>query len=302
MKAMQRLEKMWEQNRRYTTRYMLVVSGSIFIHAVLAVIFTMAGRLGFAALNGLSIGLYCLWVWLFTRQPVNEGMLLALYLDVVLHACVYNVFLGQETAFYLYPFIIIPVTFFLSTRDIHKRHALPVSVVLSVLSVLLMLITLSAQPLDPFQDAGLTQQFFHVNVLLCALLLCVYTSEFMTETLITQQSLSFHAENDALTGLRNRYGFAKEVEKLHGTQYCVVMCDIDDFKRINDAYGHSVGDAVLSKVGRTLLTGTRREDAVCRWGGEEFLMVLRCDLEAAQATVERIRRKLAATSVEANGA
>ena len=141
-----------------------------------------------------------------------------------------------------------------------------------------------------------------MNVLLCALLLCVYTSEFMTETLITQQSLSFHAENDALTGLRNRYGFAKEVEKLHGTQYCVVMCDIDDFKRINDAYGHSVGDAVLSKVGRTLLTGTRREDAICRWGGEEFLMVLRCDLEAAQATVERIRRKLAATSVEANGA
>ena len=59
MKAIQRLEKMWEQNRRYTTRYMLVVGGSMFIHAVLAVIFAMAGRLGFAAFNVLSIGLYC---------------------------------------------------------------------------------------------------------------------------------------------------------------------------------------------------------------------------------------------------
>ena len=302
MKAIQRLEKMWEQNRRYTTRYMLAVGGSMFIHAVLAVIFAMAGRLGFVALNGLAIGFYCFWVWLFTRRAVDEWMLLALYLDVVLHACIYNVFLGQGTAFYLYPFIIIPVTFFLSTRDIKKSYTLAVSVALSVLSVLLMLITLSIQPIDPFQDSGLTQQFFHVNVLLCALLLCVYTSEFMTETLSTQQSLSFHAENDALTGLRNRYGFTKEVEKLHGTQYCVVMCDIDDFKRINDAHGHSVGDAVLSKVGRALLTSTRREDAVCRWGGEEFLMVLRCDLEAAQATVERIRRKLAVTTVEANGA
>ena len=78
MKAIQRLEKMWDQNRRYTTRYMLVVGGSMFIHAVLAVIFAMAGRLGFVALNGLAIGFYLLWVRLFTRRAVDEWMLLAL--------------------------------------------------------------------------------------------------------------------------------------------------------------------------------------------------------------------------------
>lgn len=302
MNAIHRLEKMWEQNRKYTTRYMLVVSGSVFIHAVLAVIFAMAGRLDFAALNVAAIGFYGLWCWFFTRNAVDEWMLVALYLDVVLHACVYNLVLGKGTAFYLYPFIIIPVTFFLSTRDIKKSYTLPVSVGLSVLSVLLMLVTLIGEPIAPFEDPGLTDQFFHVNVLLCALLLCVYTSEFMTETLSTQKSLSFHAENDLLTGLRNRYGFTKEVEKFHGTQYCVVMCDIDDFKRINDVYGHSVGDAVLSKVGRVLLTSVRRDDAVCRWGGEEFLMVLRCELEVGRSTVERIRRKLALTTVEAEGA
>lgn len=301
MKAIQRLEKMWERDRKYTTRYMLVVGGSVFIHAVLGVIFAAAGRLGFAALNVAAVGFYMLWCWRFTRRAVDGWMLTALYLDVVLHACVYNLYLGQGTAFYLYPFIIIPVNFFFSTRDLKKGNTMLASVILSGVSVLLMLITLSADPIAPFEDPGMTRQLFHVNVLLCALLLCVYTSEFMTETLSTQQALSFHAENDLLTGLRNRYGFAKEVERFHGTQYCVVMCDIDDFKHVNDVYGHSVGDAVLSKVGRVLLTSIRRDDAVCRWGGEEFLMVLRCELEVGRDTVERIRRKLTMTTVEAGG-
>ena len=301
MIALQRLEKMWEQNRKYTTRYMLVVGGSVFIHAVLAVIFAVAGRPVFAALNAASIIFYLLWCWRFTKGAVDEWMLTSLYLDVVLHACVYNLYLGVDTAFYLYPFTIIPVTFFLSTRDLKKGNTMLASAFLSAASVLLMLITLSIEPIAPLEDPGLVRQLFHVNVLVCALLLCVYTSEFMTETLSTQQSLSFQAENDLLTGLRNRYGFTKEVEKFHGTQYCVVMCDIDDFKHVNDAYGHSVGDAVLSKVGRILLTSIRRDDAVCRWGGEEFLMVLRCDLEVGRDTVERIRRKLSLTTVEAGG-
>ncbi|MGM9604438.1 MAG: GGDEF domain-containing protein, partial [Faecousia sp.] len=298
MNTIQRLEKMWEQDRRYTARYMLVVAGSLFFHAVLAVMFALAGRFAFAALNVGSLGFYVLWAFLFARKPVNAWMLLSLYFDVVLHACIYNLALGQGPAFFLYPFIIIPVTFFLSTRDLKNVHALFASVLLSILSVLLMLATLSPAPWAPFADSGLTDQFFQVNMLICVLLLSVYTSEFMTETLNTQKSLSFHAENDQLTGLRNRYGFAKEVERLHGTQYCVVMGDIDDFKQVNDRYGHTVGDLLLSKVGQVLRASVGREDSVCRWGGEEFLMVLCCDLDTARAAVERVRRKLAAVTVE----
>lgn len=296
-----RLEKMWQQDRRYFTRYLLVVAGSVFIHVVLAAMFMMAKRPVLAGLNVGALVFYAIWFYLFTRRPVSGPMLVALYLDVVVHACIYNLLLGQQTAFFLYPFIITPVTFFLSTRDLKKHNSLLASVALSMLSVLLMMGTLAREPLEPFEEHSLVMQFFHVNVLLCALLLCIYTSEFMTETLSTQKSLSFHAENDPLTGLRNRYGFTKEVESLHGTQYCVVMGDIDDFKKINDHCGHNVGDAVLAKVGRVLLTGICREDAVCRWGGEEFLMVLRCEADNARATVERIRRKLAAMSVVHDG-
>lgn len=298
MNIINRIEKMWAQDRRYTTRYMLVFSGSVFIHGVLAAMFAVGGRMGFMAMNLASLVFYALWLISFSHRPVNAAMLLLLYLDVVVHACVYNLYLGKGPAFFLYPFIIIPVTFFLSIRDLKDRHPMFNSVVLAVLSALLMLATLFFQPLAPLEDPRQVEQFFQVNVLLCTLLLSVYTSEFMTETLNTQKTLSFHADNDQLTGLRNRYGFAKEVERFHGTQYCVVMGDIDDFKQINDRYGHTTGDLVLSKVSQAIRTSVSKEDALCRWGGEEFVMVLRADQEAACAVVERVRRKLSGIVVD----
>lgn len=299
MKTIARLETLWEQDRRYTTRYMLVFAGSLFIHMMLAVLFAMTGRAAFALMNGASILVYLLWFILFVRKPMTDGMLLVPYVDVVLHACVYNLYLGAAPAFFLYPFIIIPVTFFLAARDLKHKHTLVNSAVLSIISVLLMLATLSGEPIAPFAASAESAQFFQVNALVSTLLLSVYTSEFMTETLSTQDNLSFHAENDQLTGLRNRYGFTKQVERIHGTQYCVIMCDIDDFKQVNDLYGHTVGDLLLAKIGKVLTSSVRKEDILCRWGGEEFLMVIRSDLEAACQAVERIRRKLTALSVNA---
>lgn len=301
MKTIARLEQIWERDRRYATRYMLVFAGSVFIHGILAVMFGMMGRMGFAAMNAVSIAIYLLWLILFASRPVNDAMLLVPYLDVVLHAVICNLFFGAAPAFYLYPFIIIPTTFFLSARDLKHAHTLRNSAALSVCSVLVMLFTLQGEPIAPFERVD-ADQFFQVNSLICVLMLSVYTSEFMTETLYTQDNLSFHAENDQLTGLRNRYGFAKEMEQIHGTQYCVIMCDIDDFKLVNDLYGHTVGDVLLSKIGKVLSGSVRKEDVLCRWGGEEFLMVIRSDRNAAVSAVERIRRKLQTISVDAGEA
>lgn len=293
-----KLEQIWKQDRQYAMRYMLVFSGSLFIHAVLATMFAVEGRPLLAQLNVASSLFYVIWLWVFSRRRVNDGMLLLLYLDVVIHACLYNRQLGAAPAFFLYPFIIMPVTFFLSLRDLKHSHVLPNAVILSFLSVMAMLITLSTPPTAPLSEPA-ARQFFQVNILITALLLCVYTSEFMTETLSARDDLSFHAETDPLTGLRNRYGFTKEIEHLQGTQYCVIMCDIDNFKQANDLYGHDVGDILLTKIGSTLQSCVRKDDLICRWGGEEFLLVIRSDLENTCTAVERIRRKLSTVAAEA---
>ncbi len=88
------------------------------------------------------------------------------------------------------------------------------------------------------------------------------------------------AGRDPLTGLLNRSQFEEklqqEFENSGRTQrpFSIAMLDIDDFKRVNDTYGHDTGDDVLRKVGLVLMSKTRKSDMRVRYGGEEFVLVL----------------------------
>lgn len=287
MKTITKLEQKWLEDREYMTRYMLVFTGSVFVHLILAMMFAISGHWFFAAMNGISIVFFMVWLHFFAYMPVNAFLLLALYLNVMLHAVVYDLFLGMTPGFFLYPLILIPATFFLSTLDLKHSHTMLYSALLSILSALVMLTSLISPPLAPLKDAELARQFFQVNLLLCTLLLCAFTFECMTEMLNSQKK-TYHTEMDTLTGLRNHYGFIREIERIHGMRYSVVMCDIDNFKQINDLYGHSIGDELLTRIGHMLSTSINKTDVICRWGGEEFLLVLCSDFEDALTLVEQL--------------
>jgi diguanylate cyclase (GGDEF)-like protein len=114
------------------------------------------------------------------------------------------------------------------------------------------------------------------------------------------------SRTDALTGIPNRRSIMELLDReiartfRHGPPVCVVLLDLDHFKRINDSYGHPVGDAVLQETARVLTGLVRTSDAVGRYGGEEFLMVLP-DTTAEGATIllERCRAALASTLIRA---
>ncbi len=88
------------------------------------------------------------------------------------------------------------------------------------------------------------------------------------------------ALHDALTGLPNRVLFEERLDhgliqaKRHGWKLAVLFMDIDNFKNINDSYGHDLGDKVLLTVADRLQSATREEDTVSRWGGDEFVCLL----------------------------
>jgi diguanylate cyclase (GGDEF)-like protein len=88
----------------------------------------------------------------------------------------------------------------------------------------------------------------------------------------------------------------------YGRKVSLVMLDLDHFKQLNDSYGHPFGDLVLQGVGELLNTTLRATDAPCRFGGEEFALVLtESDLEAGMAGAERVRRAIADLAFEGKG-
>lgn len=108
-----------------------------------------------------------------------------------------------------------------------------------------------------------------------------------------------NATIDALTGLYNRRYMLEKLTQEHlraqRTQrgYCLILTDIDFFKQINDQRGHDCGDEVLQAVSQLLLNALRSIDVVCRWGGEEFLMLLpETDSLEARSVAERIRQRI----------
>lgn len=100
--------------------------------------------------------------------------------------------------------------------------------------------------------------------------------------------LRLQASHDDLTGLLNRRGFFERLETESFEEATVVVIDCDDFKDVNDEYGHQVGDEFLKGLAGRLSSGVSSDDLIARWGGDEFLLLLRAPLEAGTEVVQRV--------------
>lgn len=130
---------------------------------------------------------------------------------------------------------------------------------------------------------------------------------YLYERIRTRQTerLEAQAERDTLSGLLNRRGFVAQAERIRqqalrfGHAYAVVLLDVDDFKQVNDRWGHAAGDELLVRVAALLGQCTRKADLLARWGGEEFILLLpQITLEHACAAAEKMRALVQAESID----
>ncbi|WP_376695629.1 GGDEF domain-containing protein [Wenzhouxiangella sp. EGI_FJ10305] len=126
--------------------------------------------------------------------------------------------------------------------------------------------------------------------------------------LVLDEQLRQLATTDALTGLSNRREvedqIAMEMARAgrHDSTFALILGDLDHFKHVNDRFGHSTGDAVLTEIGRILRSNIRIEDRAVRWGGEEFLILLPATGRAeAMKVAEKIRSAIAASPLHCDG-
>ena len=112
------------------------------------------------------------------------------------------------------------------------------------------------------------------------------------------EELEKYVNYDSLTHLLNRKSINyylnsiyKDVKNRHSA-LCVLLIDIDNFKKINDTYGHDCGDEVLKNISQIIVHGVNKNDNVFRWGGEEILVLLKTGEKQAIEVAERIRKEV----------
>lgn len=143
-----------------------------------------------------------------------------------------------------------------------------------------------------------------VNVLLVSFTLWLLT--FLVQTRLARE-LEKLADYDALTLLHNRRTMKSHIadmmrrsERGDGT-FSLLMCDLDNFKRVNDTYGHECGDLILKTVANIISCAVRKDDVAFRYGGEEILVMVRANKEITEQVAERIRADIEAEAITYNG-
>ncbi|MGJ3189275.1 diguanylate cyclase [Paenarthrobacter nitroguajacolicus] len=147
------------------------------------------------------------------------------------------------------------------------------------------------KPLDPFS--------LHIRLLAAQRITSLHADLARYRSALTEQ-----ARTDPLTKLHNRLKLSEDLGNLHRNDhdYCLAMVDVDNFKSYNDIYGHQAGDAALVAIATSLAGAVRKSDAVYRFGGEEFLLVLgEQSTASAGAVMERVRSAVAALRIEHSG-
>lgn len=147
--------------------------------------------------------------------------------------------------------------------------------------------------------AGQTTYELHTHYIQELDLIRVYALD-ITDRKMAEEHIHLLATTDSLTGIANRREFTaileREVARVqrYGKPLSLAMFDLDYFKRVNDTFGHDVGDDVLQAVTRLVKENIRSADVVARWGGEEFMVLMpESDMQAAGRASEKLRQAIA---------
>lgn len=145
-----------------------------------------------------------------------------------------------------------------------------------------------------------------MHIIIVAFSTSTLLSRIRIQTLKTQKELEYVRCHDILTGLMNRYRAAFffstcETHKAKvGTDYGIAILDIDDFKKINDTYGHDAGDFILKNYTRELRQKLPMQNKIARWGGEEFLIIYPKITSETVFELDTIRKLIALTPFQYN--
>ncbi len=283
---------------------------SVIVYFSLNAILIMR-KLNFAVLL-LFVVFFCVFTGLFaasyfcksitTLWVFNAGMLV--WICFLVH------FFGWNIGVQHFIMVLLVLCFFSSYKQYIGKILYAVS--LCIFRIFLFYIYHAREPLWPLVPAeeNILQIINTITIFWCISAIAFIFSndcqELESKLVDYNAQLEKQANTDALTGLYNRRKAVEYMKRLmvnqsNYTGFSLCICDIDFFKKVNDEYGHDIGDEVLKSISKIFMEEKKKGNFVARWGGEEFLIVFpKCNGDDAFIKLEGLRRKVKEMRVQGN--
>lgn len=274
----------------------------LFIHIINALIFLINGSFVLVVVNAVSTAFYTFCIIQEKKRELQ--MAIPTYFEVLIFSVVSDLLAGGNTGYIYYVVGMVAIIFYMlpdgSTANRYLIQGIGV-VICFVLFLInnsgIILLPNICERLESIRVYIRAYNFF-IAIGTIVFVSCLY----MMELDIAHKKLQFNVDHDELTGLYNRRFFERMVRdenKDFGASYAIVMFDIDDFKMVNDTYGHEIGDQVLEMVAKALMKNMGEKDVAVRWGGEEFILFFpNVDINFAERKTIQIQNDIRRNKVE----
>lgn len=282
--------------------FLFTVAVMCLVHATLLVVMWIADVMPLVQFNILSVVVY-----LFCILLCKFGHIMPVYVSILLEVTAYAIvsthLTGWNSASYCFLCSILPIIIYFGCFLFKGSKRWIIVLALAVnfaVYIFLYIRYANAQPVYEIAYVPRTflmifSSFVMVFSIIFYNVIYIYSSEYEMISLEQKnKQLSVDAQEDVLTNLLNRRGFLPLVEEImkedQANHFCIAFCDIDNFKRINDSYGHDCGDEVLRHITKLIKREMQGCD-ICRWGGEEIIILMKDDdLTVAKEKMEYVRK------------
>jgi diguanylate cyclase (GGDEF)-like protein len=288
--------------------FYLILGGMVFAHLFYIFFFYSVGSIFMSVFNIFSVIFFATLFILFIKNK-NTKLLNYLVIEIIIHAFFATIVTGMNNGF---EFFLI-CTAFASHHLVRITHTGRVTAYVTNIITFVFLLGLKFLPVSTgfsslrvFPEQSYLSALYVFNLVIAFIMIFLVLLVFLKEIKNDEERLkhlnnrlSELASHDSLTQLLNRRAMktrleaALEFRKKNNVGFVTAIADIDDFKKINDQYGHDCGDKVLKKVVQIIKENVRESDYISRWGGDEILILFnRSTLEGASVCIERIHKEI----------
>lgn len=301
---------MAEKFRRQLFFYQKLLIGVFIIRSTFSLISIFILHDSFFLSQNIGALFFYLAIELFSRKvKPNEKasyFLFFVMIELMVQTILSGIYGGWELGFQNYCFISITASYFHSIENPKAERRLHHRIILffSILTyIIIAVVTHLHEPFRSFTRAQIL--IVHLSNSAGIFVVAIaFSSVFKTRYKDSLKRLRDEADRDELTQLYNRHAIRQRFDKVkddytfHNRPFAIAILDIDDFKVINDTYGHNIGDDVLARISNLMAKYESTKTTNCRWGGEEFLILEQYGTNQAEFVqkIDNLRRQISELS------